>query len=242
MKTKEVAKMAGVSIRTLHHYDEIGLLVPERLSSGYRSYSDNDIQLLQQILFFRELGFSLDHIKDIVHDSSYDVTEALLYQRRLMEEKKTRVIEMIRKLDETIEDRKGERIMSNRDKFQGIDFSHNPYEQEAREKWGDAVVNESNRKMSGFDNQELKKKWERIFRELGAVKDQDPRSEEAQKKIDELYHFLNDHFGTYSPAAFRGLGEMYVSDERFTENIDQYGKGLAVFLRDGMAEWSENHR
>ncbi|SDJ10616.1 MerR family transcriptional regulator [Salimicrobium halophilum] len=242
MKTKEVAEMAGVSVRTLHHYDSIGLLVPVRLPSGYRSYSDSDIQLLQQILFFRELGFSLDHIKDIVHDSSYDVTDALLYQRKLMEEEKNRVMVMIRKLDETIEDRKGERVMSNQDKFQGIDFSHNPYEQEARENWGDAVVNESNRKMSGFDNEELKEKWERIFRELGAVKDQDPRSEEAQKRIGELYHFLNSHFGTYSPEAFRSLGEMYVSDERFTENIDQYGEGLSLFLRDGMAEWSWNHK
>ncbi|WP_347861022.1 MerR family transcriptional regulator [Salimicrobium sp. PL1-032A] len=238
MQTKEVAEMAGVSIRTLHHYDRVGLLVPERLVSGYRSYSNEDIQLLQQILFFRELGFPLEDIKAIVHDDSYEVTEALLYQRKLMKEKQARIKEMIRKLDETIEDRKGERGMSNYDKFKGVDFSSNPYEQEAKERWGEEAVEESKRRRNQFRDEELQVKWEEMFRELSGVKNLDPASEVAQKKIGELYQFLNRYFGSYSPEAFRGLGNLYVEDHRFTENIDRYGEGLADFLRLGMAEWA----
>ncbi|SIS45956.1 MerR family transcriptional regulator [Salimicrobium flavidum] len=240
--TKELADLAGISVRTLHYYDTIGMLVPERSSSGYRIYKDEHVQLLQQILFFRELGFSLEDINDIVHSDSFDVTEALHTQRQMMEQKKQRFERMIEKIDETIDDRRGAGNMMNEDKFRGVDFSKNPYEQEAREKWGDRAVDDANEKMRRFDNKELEEKWDAMFQDLATLRHNGPESTDAQEKIGEFYRFLNDHFGTYSPDMFRGLGEMYVADERFTENIDRYGQGLAVFMNEAMAVWAKKQK
>ena len=134
MKVKEVADLVGISVRTLHHYDEIGLLIPDDTTgSGYRVYSDENLETLQQILFFRELGFPLKKIKEIIHNPSFDRQEALEIQHKMLLEKKNRLNKMIRTLEKTIQYSKGEIKMSNKEKFEGFDFSQNPYEQEARE-------------------------------------------------------------------------------------------------------------
>ena len=134
MKVKEVADLVGISVRTLHHYDEIGLLIPDDTTgSGYRVYSDENLETLQQILFFRELGFPLKKIKEIIHNPSFDRQEALEIQHKMLLEKKNRLNKMIRTLEKTIQYSKGEIKMSNKEKFEGFNFSQNPYEQEARE-------------------------------------------------------------------------------------------------------------
>ena len=135
MKVKEVADFVGISVRTLHHYDEIGLLTPDAITeSGYRVYSDENLETLQQILFFRELGLPLKKIKEIIYRPSFNKQEALEIHHHLLLEKRSRLDKMIGILEKTIRHSKGEIQMTNKEKFDGFDFSHNPYEQEARER------------------------------------------------------------------------------------------------------------
>lgn len=241
MKVKEIADLVGISVRTLHHYDEIGLLIPEETTdAGYRIYSDENLETLQQILFFRELGFPLKDIKEMIENPSFDRQEALEMQRNMLLEKKNRVDQMIRTIEKTIKHSKGEIQMSHEEKFEGFDFSRNPYEQEAREIWGNQAVDEANKNaknMTALDQE----KFNEIYSNLAAVRHLAPDSKEAQKEISVWYQFLNK-IQNYSLEAFKGLGQMYVADDRFTKNIDQFGEGLAVFMRDAMAFYADNHQ
>ncbi|WP_404457328.1 MerR family transcriptional regulator [Oceanobacillus kapialis] len=245
LKVKEVAELVGISVRTLHHYDAIGLLQPEEVTdAGYRIYSGKDLEKLQQILFFRELDFPLKRIKEIVTSPSFDQHETLTLHKKMLLEKRGRIDKMVRTIDKTIEYRKGERKMSAKEKFEGFDFSKNPYEAEARERWGDKAVEESKEKlnsMSGKEKQEFENKFNSIYRELAEVRHLDPASDVAQEKIEKWYLFLNT-MGRYSLEAFKGLGQMYVEDQRFTKNIDQFGEGLAVFMRDAMAIYADKRK
>ena len=242
MKVKEVADLAGISVRTLHHYNEIGLLIPaETTDAGYRVYSETNLETLQQILFFKELGFPLKKIKEIIQNPSFDRQEALIMQHKMLLEKKYRLDQMIGTIEKTIQHSKGGIQMSNQEKFAGFDFSHNPYEQEAREKWGDKAVNQANEKaknMTSFDQE----KFNDVFRSLAAIRHLPPESNEAQAGIDKWYQFLNKLGNHYTLEAFKGLGQMYVEDERFTKNIDQFGDGLAVFMRDAMEIYADKNK
>lgn len=243
MKVKEVANLTGISVRTLHHYDEIGLLISEETTeSGYRLYSDEDLEMLQQILFFKELGFPLKKIKEIINSPSFDHHEALLLHQKLLLEKRRRLDEMIAMVDKTIQHTKGEIHMTNKERFEGFDFSHNPYEQEARECWGDEAVDNANKTvkhMSKDEQQALSIAWDSIYQRLAALRNGSPEADEAQAAIKEWYDFLNNNFGTYSLDAFKGLGQMYVDDTRFTKNIDKYGEGLAQFMCDAMTVFAD---
>lgn len=247
MKVKEVANLVGISVRTLHHYDDIGLLTPgETTESGYRLYSNENLETLQQILFFKELGFTLKKIREIISNPSFDRLEALELQRQMLLEERKRIDRMVATIDKTTQHMKGEIDMANKEKFEGFDFSHNPYEQEARERWGDKAVNRSNAKlgnMSKDEQQAMSDKMNAIYRRLADLRNDSPHSDEAQAAIKEWYEFLNNNFGhDYSLDAFKGLGQMYVDDERFTKNIDQFGEGLAVFMRDAMAMYADRNK
>ncbi|GGB42704.1 MerR family transcriptional regulator [Virgibacillus dakarensis] len=245
MKVKEVADLVGISVRTLHHYDEIGLLTPKNTTeSGYRLYSSDNLETLQQILFFRELGFPLKQIKEIINSPSFDRTEALQMHRNMLLEKRNRLDKMIATIDKTIQHTKGELNMSEKERFEGFDFSHNPYEQEARDRWGDKAVDESNAKMNKMSKEEKKAfedEFNAIYRKLAEIRHTSPESDAAQAGMKEWYDFLNK-MGNYSLDAFKGLGQMYVDDERFTKNIDQFGEGLAVFMRDSMAVYADRNK
>ena len=168
MKVKEVAKLTGVSVRTLHHYDDIGLLTPDNTTeAGYRLYSDDNLATLQQILFFRELGFSLKKIKELLDSPAYDRQEAFEMQRRMLIEERERLDRVIETIEKTIQHEKGEIQMTNEEKFKGFDFSHNPYEQEARERWGDEAVEKANKKAAQF-GPELGEEMNRIYFNLAA--------------------------------------------------------------------------
>ncbi|KAB7704708.1 MerR family transcriptional regulator [Bacillus aerolatus] len=244
-KIKEVANIAGVSVRTLHHYDEIELLSPKKTAdSGYRLYTDENLETLQQILFFKELGFPLKKIKEIISSPSFDRREALKLHRKMLIEKRRRLDQMITTVEKTIQHSEGEIYMSNKERFEGFDFSHNSYEQEARERWGDKTVDESNAKMGNMSKEEkndLSAGMNSIYTKLAALRHTSPASEKAQAAIKEWYDFLNK-IGSYSLDAFKGLGQMYVDDERFTKNIDQFGEGLAKFMCDTMAIYADNNK
>ena len=238
LKVKEVSKLTGVSIRTLHHYDAIGLLTPDdSTEAGYRLYSDENLATLQQILFFRELGFPLKKIKEMLDSPSFDRQEAFVMQWKMLIDKRKQLDGMIEIIEKTIQHGKGEYSMTNEEKFKGFDFARNPYEQEARERRGDKAVDDSNKKAAQF-GPEMGEEMNRIYFNLAGLRHLDPESEEAQRAISEWFNFLNK-MGNYSLEAFAGLGQMYVDDERFTKNIDQFGEGLAVFMRDAMAEYAK---
>lgn len=246
MKVKEVADLVGISVRTLHHYDEIGLLTPdETTESGYRIYSDNNLETLQQILFFRELGFPLKKIKEILNSPTFDREAALAMHHKMLLEKRIQLDLLIKTVEKSIQHAKGEITMSNKEKFAGFDFSHNPYEQEAREHWGDEAVDRSNAKLGKMTKEEqaaMGEKMNVIYRRLTELRQTSPESDEAQAAIGQWYDFLNGNFGHhYSLEAFKGLGQMYVDDERFTKNIDQFGEGLARFMRDAMAIYADRN-
>lgn len=241
MKIKEVADIVGISVRTLHHYDNIGLLIPETTTdSGYRIYSDHDLETLQQILFFRELDFPLKKIKEIIHSPSFNRQEALDMHRRMLLEKRRQLDKMIQTIDKTMQHTEGEIKMTDKEKFAGFDFGNNPYEQEARDRWGDKAVDESNAKIEE-NKGAFQEAFNAIYRDLAAIRYEEPESDVAQEGIKVWYDFLNK-MGNYSLDAFEGLGQMYVADERFTNNIDQFGTGLAVFMRDAMTVYANKNR
>lgn len=235
MKVKEVAKITGVSVRTLHHYDEIGLLLPDQLTeAGYRLYSDENLATLQQILFFRELGFPLKKIKQLLDHPQFERREAFTMQHEMLLEKRRKLDEMIETIEKTIQQEEGVRKMTNEERFKGFDFTTNPYEKEARKRWGDERVDEVNDKKFGEEMNE-------IYFKLAKHLHLSPSSSEAQEAIGEWYVYLNK-VGNYSLEAFQGLGEMYVADERFTENIDQFGEGLAAFMCEAMAIYAKQQK
>mgnify|MGYP000276333102 CR=1 FL=1 len=243
---KEVASLTGISVRTLHYYDEIGLLSPATTETGYRLYTNDDIEKLQQILFFKALDFPLKKIKNILERPDFNQLDALHYQKERLLEKKERLETIIATIDQTIQNVKGERIMTDQEKFKGLDFSQNQYETEARIKYGDEAVNRSSQKLKSLSINEkdaLSQSFHKIYQKLAKLRQGSPASEEAQKAIHEWYEFLNKNFGYhYTLEAFQGLGQMYIDDERFTKNIDQYGEGLAIFMRDAMTVYAARNK
>lgn len=242
MKIKETADLVGISVRTLHYYDEIDLLRPSQTTTaGYRIYTEEDLDELQQILLFREMGFPLNKIREIMSDPGFYRTEALKMHRQLLIDKRKQLDQMIETVDKTIKYARGEIAMTNKEKFQGFDFSHNPHEAEARKRWGDETVDAANERVNKMAQNEQKNfadKFNAIYFKLAEIRHLDPASDEAQAGIREWYDMLNK-MGSYSPEAFRGLGQMYVDDERFTKNIDKFGDGLALFMRDSMAVFAD---
>lgn len=242
MKVKELADLVGITVRTLHYYDEIGLLIPEEITdSGYRLYSNNNLEMLQQILFFRELNFPLKEIKQIITSSSFDKQEALIQHQKMLEEKRNHLNKLINNVNKSIKHMKGEIEMTTEEKFEGFDFSHNPYEQEARKLWGDKAVDESNAKVKGM-SQEAQEVVSEIYTKLASIRHTSPESIEAQEAIKEWFDCLNNHFGNYSLDAFKGLGQLYIEDERFTKNIDQYGESLAKFMCEAMGHFADTNK
>ncbi|WP_281883468.1 MerR family transcriptional regulator [Paenibacillus sp. YYML68] len=242
LKVKEVAELAGISVRTLHHYDELGLLVPDQVTAaGYRLYAEESLDTLQQILVLRELDVPLKQIKQMLGDPSYDRQEALVRHYGLLQQKRDRLNRILATLETTIQHQRGECDMTNEQKFEGFDFTRNPYEAEARERWGDERVNEASEKLARYakpGQEALQSEMNEIYRQLAQLRHGSPDSESAQEAIGRWYDCLN-RIGSYSPEAFKGLGQLYVEDERFTRSIDQFGDGLARFMCEAMTVYAD---
>jgi DNA-binding transcriptional MerR regulator len=248
-KVKEVADLAGVSVRTLHHYDEIGLLTPESVTTaGYRLYSERELERLQQILFFKEIGFPLQEIKTILDSPGFDRERALIAHRELLIEKKKRLEDLINTVDKTIDAVKGGIVMDKKDMFEGFDMTsieehQKKYATEARQKYGDTIVDASEKRVSAYskdDWADIMRKWEDIYRRVIEAMDRGPADPQVQKAVGELRKLFTDYFYDCTPEIFRGLGDLYVTDERFTANIDKYKVGLAAFLREAMHIYCDN--
>ena len=241
-----MAKISLVSVRTLHHYDEIGLLRPSgRTEAGYRLYSEADLERLQQILFFRELEFPLEEIARILDDPEFDVRSALRMQRQMLAERAGRVSALIKAVDAAIsrlEPQQGERTMSQEDVFAvWREFKQEEYEEEARERWGDTdAYKESKKRTARY----TKADWEALGKESGAIylkmialmdAGTAPTSVEAMDAAEEHRQHITRWFYPCPREMHRGLGEHYVNDGRFTANIDRMKAGLSDYMRQAFA-------
>lgn len=240
----KLAKLAGVSTRTLRWYDKCGLLTPKALrSNGYRIYGRDEVNRLQQILFYRELGIELADIARILDSKDFDGLSALQSHHAALLEKRTRLDVLISNVERSIGAMKGEINMTDNEKFEGfkqklIVDNESIYGEEIREKYGDAAVDESNERIKGMSREQYDKSEEiRLnFEETlkSAFATGDAAGELAQKACDLHRRWLCVFYPRYSREYHRGLGEMYVSDERFRVNYDKLGSGCTEFLRDAI--------
>jgi DNA-binding transcriptional MerR regulator len=241
---QKLASLAGVSTRTLRYYDEIGILKPARInSSGYRIYGHAEVNRLQQILFYRELGVGLDRVKDIVMAPDFDGAKALREHREKLLEKREQLDLLIANVDKTIAFTEERITMSNKEKFEGfkkkiVEDNEKKYGKEIREKYGKESVKASKAKvmnMTEAEYQEVTALAEQLHTTLAeAFKTGDPAGEVAQKAAYLHKQWLTYYWKEYSKEAHAGLAQMYVDDERFTAYYDKEQPGTAVFLRDAI--------
>ena len=241
MQINEFAKLVGVSVRTLHYYDEIGLLKPAFVDeqNGYRFYDEISLERMQEILFYRELDFELKSIAEILSSPDYDKQKALAEQRKLLILKKERLERIIAALDSA---EKGKITMSA---FDNSDYetARKQYEAEAKRRWGEtAAYKEHAEKTTSYS----KDKWQEVNDGLMTVlakfakcmKDgHTADSEEAQTLVKELQHYITENYYTCTNEILAGLGQMYVADERFKNNIDKHAPGTAAFISESIATY-----
>lgn len=240
----KLAKLSGVSSRTLRYYDEIGLLSPRRTSSnGYRIYGQSEVDVLQQILFYRELGVPLEEIKNIIWAQDYDSASALQGHLSALQSKKEQLERLIANVGQTIAASKGEIRMSNHEKFEGfkrslIEENEKKYGEEIRQKYGEDTVDASNAKLMGLteaEYQELQDLSQQVNDTLKkALAQGDPASALAQEACDLHRQWLSFSWQSYTKEAHLGLGLMYVEDERFKKYYDDIAVGAAEFLYEAL--------
>jgi DNA-binding transcriptional MerR regulator len=240
MQIKEFADFTGVSVRTLHYYDEIGLLKPADVDedTGYRYYDENSILRMQEILFYRELDFSLKSIKEILSSPNYDKNKALNEQKQLLTLKKERLERLISAIDGAV---KGENVMNA---FDNSEFEK--YKVEAQERWGETdAYKEHTEKTKDYS----KAKWSGLAEEMDDImgefsvcmkNGETSDSVQAQTLVKKLQNHINDNYYTCTNEILAGLGQMYVADERFRNNIDKHGDGTAEFINQAIEIYCKN--
>jgi len=241
---QKLGQLAGISTRTLRYYDEIGILKPARInSSGYRIYGAVELNQLQQILFFRELGFPLDHIKEVITAPSFDRVAALKQHRRQLLDRKRQLDLLIANVDHTISEAEGRITMTDMEKFTGfkeqlITQNEQKYGAEIREKYGTDTIDKANGKLRNMTAEQYERVTaladEVITALLEAYKTGDPAGEQAQHAAELHKEWLTFYWDTYNKEAHAGIAQMYVDDERFRDYYDKHQTGLAQFLRDAI--------
>ena len=235
----EAARLAGVSVRTLRYYDEIGLLKPSEITqAGYRFYDDAAMASLQQILFYRELGVPLEQIGRILDAPDNDRTEALRKHRTLLLMKRRRLDDMLRLVDETIG---GIAMYDQRPRPTQADWEavKNQYAQEAAERWGNTeAFLESREKHKGYTSEQeaqINAEMEEIFAAFGAC--DHPEGAEGQALVKRWQEHITKYHYNCTDSILACLGEMYVNDPRFRENLNKYGPGTARKMSDAISAY-----
>ena len=232
MKTvKEVSELTGVSIRTLHYYDSIGLLRPTEITeSGYRLYDDTALSRLQSILLFRELQFPLKEIKEILDSPNFDKDKCLEQQITLLQLKKEH-------LENLIDLARGIKLIGVKKlDFKAFDTSKiDEYEKQAKESWGQTKeykeFEEKRKKWNDEQWKTINVEFMSIFTEFGKMLYKKPSDEAVQQQVKKLQSFISEHFYTCSQEILNSLGKMYAGGGSMTENIDKAGgKGTAEFV------------
>jgi len=241
----QLAKMAGVSVRTLHHYDHIGLLKPaSRTSAGYRRYGEQELLRLQQILFFRELDFPLGEIRDILDDPAFDQVEALKNHRRLLQRRAERLARLLKTVDKTIQRLTEDDVgMTDEELYEGFTKEQiERYKREARERFDPALVQESERRVSKMSKAQwnaLKQEGDDVTRQIAELADRSPGDPEVQGLI-ARHHAMIEQFYPASADVYRGLGQLYAEHAEFRKFYDKYRPGLSDFLKEAMAYYADH--
>ncbi|MFR1808003.1 MAG: MerR family transcriptional regulator [Pygmaiobacter massiliensis] len=242
---QQLAELAGVSARTLRYYDNIGLLCPARgQASGYRKYGTAEVDRLQQILFYRALGFELAEISRLLTAPDYDRLCALRAHKTALTERLRQTQTLLRNLNNTIQTLEGDKTMSDKEKFEGfkanlVQKNEQAYGDELRQKYGKETIKESNKKMMNLTQQEYDR-FEQVGNEIleklaDAVKaKKDPAGEEGREVAQLHKEWLSFTWPKYTKEAHRGLVQMYLLDERFTAFYEKAAPGAAQFLHDAV--------
>jgi DNA-binding transcriptional MerR regulator len=237
----ELARLAGVSTRTLRYYDEIGLLPAQRTdrNNDERVYDTDALMRLQQILFYRELDFRLDDIRALLDDAAYDVLRALHEQKRLIRRRRAHLGTLLDTIERTIAHLQGKAIMSDEQFFEGFDPAR--YEDEARQRWGADVVDESMRRWrqwSPTDQASVVAEGEDVFKTVLANMADGAAAPHVQATIDRLFQYVN-RFWDCDVQAFRGLADLYVSDPRFRATFESMDPGLPEFIHEAVVTYCD---
>ncbi|MEC0283969.1 MerR family transcriptional regulator [Terribacillus saccharophilus] len=246
---QKLAELAGVSKRTLRYYDQIGLLHPAEINaSGYRIYTEKEVDLLQQILFFRELDVDLDTIKSIIYSADFDRKKALEEHRDRLLDKQEHIRMLLGNVEKSIQAMERKVEMTDNEKFIGfkeekIAENEANYGEEIREAYGKEAVEAANQKFRGLSEEQYRKMEaveQRLFEKLKrAMQGGDPTSPGAMQTAELHREWLSFNWSAYSKEAHAGLAEMYVHDERFTAYYDnKIGEGAAQFLRDSIRHYT----
>ena len=235
MQVREFADFTGVSVRTLHYYDEIGLLAPAEVdpATGYRYYDESSLLRMQEILFYRELDFSLKSIRELVSSPDYDKTKALSEQKQLLTLKKERLERLISAIDGAV---KGDNVMKAFDKSE-LDA----YKSEAKANWGATAAykehEEKTKSYSGEKWSDLAEGLDRIMEEFSLCmkREETPDSAEAQALVAALQSYITESYYRCTDEILSALGQMYVADERFRSNIDRHADGTAAFISEAIS-------
>lgn len=241
----KLAKLGGISVRTLHYYDEIGLLKPSYIGeNGYRYYKEKELIRLQQILFFRELEFPLLQIKEMLNSPKFDPIQALEDQKKLIQLEKDRLDTLIITITSSIQHMKNKTTMQDEELYGGLSKQQiEEYKEEARQKWGADTVAQSENRMKNWtkaDFDRIQKEADDIYTSIVSLMDKGPESDEVQFHIDRFYKHMQNFYDC-SYEIFRSLGNLYVEDKRFTAFYDKYHPELAAFMQKAMAYYADTH-
>jgi DNA-binding transcriptional MerR regulator len=237
--------MAGVSVRTLHHYDHIGLLEPPaRTAAGYRLYGETELLRLQQILFFKELDLPLSEVRSILDDPEFDQVRALQAHRRMLEGRVERLAQLLQTVDKTIQKLTEDTMsMTDEELYEGFTKEQiERYKREAREMYDPALVEDSQRrvgKMSKTQWEVVKLKGDEVTRGIAGLMDREPGDPEVQALI-ARHHAWIENFYPASADVYRGLGQLYTSHPEFRAFYDGYRPDLADFMAAAMARYADD--
>jgi DNA-binding transcriptional MerR regulator len=239
----QLAKMAGVTVRTLHHYDQIGLLAPSaRTEAGYRLYGEPELLRLQQILFFKELDMPLDQVRQILDDPGFDQVAALEHHRQMLHRRMERLARLLKTIDRTI-DRlaEGDMTLTDEELYEGFTTEQiERYKREAREMYDPALVEESERrvkKMSPAQWKAVGAEGEAVTTGLAALAGREPGDPEVQALI-ARHHAWIENFYPCSAQMYRGLGQLYVEHPEFRAFYEKHRPGLADFMSAAMGHYA----
>lgn len=241
---RQVAKMAGVSVRTLHHYDHIGLLRPAtRTEAGYRLYEEADLLRLQQILFFKEIDFSLADIERILDDPGFDQVEALQHHRRRLQQRSQQLAQLLKTIDKTIAKLTEDKLMTDEELYEGFTPEQiERYQREVNERYDPELVRISKERLGKMNKaqwQALKTEGETVTRLLAQVADHSPDDPAVQQLI-ARHHAMIEQFYPASAELYRGLGQLYVEHDEFRAHYEQFRPGLADFMRAAMVHYADH--
>lgn len=245
LTVNQVAKLTGVSVRTLHYYDEIMLLTPSGVTeSGYRLYDEGRMEKLQQILFFRELDLELKDIKQILDNPDFDKTNTLKKHKELLKLKRSRLDNLISLVERIL---KGENDMSFKEfDMTEIEKAQKQYKEEVESRWGKTeAYKESQIKASKYSKDDwanINRDSENIYKSFIQNMNKDVSDPDVQKLVGEWQNHITKYFYDCTDEILSGLGQMYIADERFTKNIDKYGDGLAEFISKAIEYYCNNKK